>query len=201
MTKRDWVILSVGIIVIAVIIIALVAVRSCSQRPTESQRVEINSTQGTLVFIKLPGEQEQHLGNVPITVDVPFVAIIILRYKDKERVFTHDQWKNGKITHEFDTSKPVTSVTSFVSVSINAVPWAEVYIKPPGTDEFVKPGTKYFKITPDANGKDAHVTPIRGKMKVPAGTEIKLVYDGQEQIFPYESWKTRHSISHDFLGQ
>ena len=95
----------------------------------------------------------------------------------------------------------VPPATSHVSVSINAVPWAEVFIKPPGTNEFVKPGTKYFKITPEPNGTDTHVTPIRGKMKVPAGTAIKLVYDGREKVFPYESWKTRHSISHDFLGQ
>ena len=95
----------------------------------------------------------------------------------------------------------VPPATSHVSVSINAVPWAEVFIKPPGTNRFIKPGTKYFKITPAPNGKDTHVTPIRGKMKVPAGTTIKLVYDGREKVFPYESWKTRHSISHDFLGQ
>ena len=99
------------------------------------------------------------------------------------------------------TTTVIPPATSQVSVSINAVPWAEVFIKPPGTNRFIKPGTKYFKITPAPNGKDTHVTPIRGKMKVPAGTTIKLVYDGREKVFPYESWKTRHSISHDFLGQ
>lgn len=99
-------------------------------------------------------------------------------------------------------TKPViTPATAQVSVSINAVPWAEVFIKPPGRNRFIKPGTKHFNIPPDPNGKDTHVTPIRGKMKVPAGTAIKLVYEGREKIFPYESWKTRRSISHDFLGQ
>ena len=93
------------------------------------------------------------------------------------------------------------TATSHVSVSINAVPWAEVFIKLPGTNRFRKPGVKYFKIAPEPNGTDTHVTPIRGKMKVPAGTAIKLVYEGREKIFPYDSWKTRHSISHDFLGQ
>ncbi len=99
------------------------------------------------------------------------------------------------------TKRVIAPATSHVSVSINAVPWAEVFIKPPGTNRFIKPGIKYFKIAPEPNGEDTHVTPIRGKMKVPAGTAIKLVYDGREKIFPYESWKTRHSISHDFLGQ
>lgn len=72
---------------------------------------------------------------------------------------------------------------------------------PPGTNGFMKPEIKHFKIAPEPNGKDIHVTPIRGKMKVPAGTAIKLVYEGREKIFRYDSWKTTRSISHDFLGQ
>ncbi len=98
-------------------------------------------------------------------------------------------------------TRAIKPAPAYVSVSINAVPWAEVFIRTPGSARFVKPGTKYFNIKPPSNGKDAHVTPIRGKLKVPAGTAIKLVYDGREKIFPYESWKTRRSISHDFLGQ
>ena len=67
----------------------------------------------------------------PATVDIPIAAIVILRYKDKEQVFSHDQWKTGQISHNFD-SRNVGSrkpVTSLVSVSINAVPWAEVFHK------------------------------------------------------------------------
>ena len=95
----------------------------------------------------------------------------------------------------------IPPATPYVSVSINAVPWAEVFIKTPGSSRFIKPGPKYFNIKPKSNGKDAHVTPIRGKLKVPAGTAIKLVYEGREEIFPYETWKTRRSISHDFPGE
>ncbi len=97
------------------------------------------------------------------------------------------------------TTKP--TATSHVSVSINAVPWAEVLIKPPGTNEFVKPVTKYFKIAPEPNGTDSNVTPIRGELRVPVDTEIKLIYEGIETTFPYESWKASKSISHDFLEQ
>ena len=98
-------------------------------------------------------------------------------------------------------SRVVPPATSRVSVSINAVPWAEVLIKPPGTNNFIKPETKDFKIRPEPNGKDSNVTPIRGELRVPAGTEIKLIYDGKEETFLYESWKTNKSISHDFLEQ
>ncbi len=89
--------------------------------------------------------------------------------------------------------------TLHVSVSINAVPWAEVFIKTPGTNEFVKPESKFFKIRPEPNGTDSNITPIRGELSVPAGTEIKLIYEGKAETFPYESWKETKSISHDFL--
>ena len=95
----------------------------------------------------------------------------------------------------------VPPATSHVSVSINAVPWAEVFIKPPGTNRFVKPETKYFKIRPEPDGTDSNVTPIRGELRVPADTAIKLIYEGKEKTFPYDSWKATNSISHDFLEQ
>ena len=199
MTKLVWALLAVGIIIVVLLIFT---VRFSKSPSSESQRVEITATPGTQVFIKLPEKKENFLSRVPATVDVPIAAIIILRYKDREQVFSRDQRKNGKISHNFDSRKPVTSVTTvtpFVSVSINAVPWAEVFIKPPGTDRFIKPNSQNFKITPEPNGKNTNVTPIRGGMKVPTGTAIKLVYNGTEKIFPYEYWNARGSISHDFL--
>lgn len=200
MTKLVWALLAGGIIAIVILIFA---VRSCRPPSFESQRIEINATPGTRVFIKLPEKNEKYIRAVPATVDIPIAAIVILRYKDKEQVFSHDQWKTGQISHNFD-SRNVGSrkpVTSLVSVSINAVPWAEVFIKLPGTHHFITPRKQNFIISPEPNGKDTNVTPIRGGMKVPVGTAIKLVYDGKEQIFPYKSWKARHSISHDFLAQ
>lgn len=201
MTKLVWALLVGGLVAIVILIFA---VRSCRSPSSESQRIEINGTPGTRVFIKLPEKKEKYLRAVPATVDIPIAAIVILRYKNKEQVFSHDQWQTGQISYNFDSVKPVTSVpsaTRFVSVSINAIPWAEVFIRLPGTHHFITPRTQNFIITPEPNGKDNNVTPIRGGMKVPVGTAIKLVYDGKEQIFPYKSWKERHSISHDFLGQ
>ena len=195
MPKLVWVLLA---IVIITVVILIFAIRFSKSPSPVSQSIEIFATPGTQVFIKLPDQKEKYLGNVPATVDVPIAAIIILRYKDKEQVFSHKHVKNGKISHNFDSRK---HVISFVTLSINAVPWAEVLIKPPGTNRFMKPGTQNFIITPEPNGKNINVTPIRGGIKVPTGTAIKLVYDGNEKIFPYESWKARESISHDFLGQ
>ena len=117
---------------------------------------------------------------------------------------------NGDATPIAPTPTPVKptvtptakrTATSYVSVSINAVPWAEVFIKPPGTKRFVKPETKFFKIRPEPNGTDSNVTPIRGELRVPADTAIKLIYEGKEKTFPYESWQATKSISHDFLEQ
>ena len=200
MTKLVWALLVGGIIAIVILIFG---VRSCRSPSSESQRIEINATPGTRVFIKLPEKKEKYLRAVPATVDIPVAAIVILRYKDRKQVFSHEQWKSGKISHEFVSRNlgPRKPVTSLVSVSINAVPWAEVFIKLPGTHHFITPRKQNFIIMPEPNGKDINVTPIRGGMKVPVGTAIKLVYDGKEQIFPYKSWKARHSISHDFLGQ
>ena len=85
-------------------------------------------------------------------------------------------------------SEPAPPLTPVVSVSVNAVPWAEVFIKLPGTDRFIKPPEK-----------KSNITPIRGGLKVPIGTEIKLVYEGIDKVFPYEKWRRKKSISHDFL--
>ncbi len=88
-----------------------------------------------------------------------------------------------------------------VPVSINAIPWARVFVRLPQGDDFIEPRPQDFTIPPEPNGKNANVTPIRGGLQVPIGTTIKLVYQNKEKIFPYEAWKDRKLISHDFLNQ
>ena len=86
-------------------------------------------------------------------------------------------------------------------VSINAIPWARVFIKLPQDSGFIEPRVQDFTIPPEPNRKNANVTPIRGSLKVPVGTAIKLVCRGKEKIFPYEAWKDGKTISYDFLNQ
>ena len=106
---------------------------------------------------------------------------------------------NGpQIVEPTPRTKPVTKT---VSVSINAIPWARVFIKLPENDYFMEPRPRDFTIPPEPNGKNANVTPIPGDLKVPIGTAIKLMYRGKEKIFPYEVWKDGKTISHDFLNQ
>ena len=88
-----------------------------------------------------------------------------------------------------------------VSVSINAIPWARVFIKLPENDHFMGPRARDFTIPPESNGRNSNVTPIPGDLKVPIGTTIKLLHRGKEKIFPYEAWKDGKTISHDFLNQ
>ncbi|MDE0299282.1 MAG: hypothetical protein OXN17_11660 [Candidatus Poribacteria bacterium] len=76
-----------------------------------------------------------------------------------------------------------------VSVSINAVPWANVFIK--------RPVDANFRVPPNIA---SNITPIRGGLKVPIGTAIRLVYEGKEKTFNYESWKSTERISHNFLN-
>ncbi|MCE2396064.1 hypothetical protein J4G02_15985 [Candidatus Poribacteria bacterium] len=97
---------------------------------------------------------------------------------------------------------PLTqSETGTVSVSINAIPWARVFIQLPENNYFMEPRTRDFTIPLEPNEKNANVTPIPGDLKVPIGTTIKLMYRGNEKIFPYEVWKDGKTISHDFLNQ
>ena len=168
-----------------------------------SHRVEIDAPEGTQVFSKLPGKKEKYLDKAPAMVEVPIGAKIILRYKDKERVISANKVKRGKISEHFPPTEPVPTKAPipFVLVSINAVPWAEVFIKPPGTNYFIEPDTQNFTRGAERTGENRNVTPIRGKMRVQVGTSIKLVYDGREKIFPYESWGASKLISHNFLGQ
>lgn len=88
-----------------------------------------------------------------------------------------------------------------VPVSINAIPWARVFIKLPQDDDFIEPRVQDFTIPPESNAKNSNVTPIRGGLRVPVGATIKLVYQEKEKIFPYEVWKDGKTISHDFLSQ
>ena len=96
---------------------------------------------------------------------------------------------------------PIQSVTETVSISINAIPWARVFIKLPENDYFMEPRPQDFTIPPEPNQKEPNVTPIPGDLKVPSGTAIKLMYRGKEKIFPYEVWRAGRTISHDFLNQ
>ena len=88
-----------------------------------------------------------------------------------------------------------------VPVSINAIPWARVFIKLPENDHFIEPRARDFTIPPEPNGRNSNVTPIPGDLKVPIGTTIKLRYRGKEEIFSYEEWEAGKRISHDFLNE
>ena len=88
-----------------------------------------------------------------------------------------------------------------VSVSINAIPWARVFIKLPENDYFMEPRAQDFTIPPEPNATNSNVTPIPGDLKIPIGTTIKLMYRDDEKIFPYEVWRDGKTISHDFLNQ
>ena len=98
-------------------------------------------------------------------------------------------------------SPPTQSETGTVSVSINAIPWARVFIKLPENDYFMEPRAQDFTIPPEPNVTNSNVTPIPGDLKIPIGTTIKLMYRDDEKIFPYEVWRDGKTISHDFLNQ
>ena len=110
---------------------------------------------------------------------------------------------------ELDPPPPTQSVTvtetktetKTVPVSINAIPWARVFIKLPANDDFIVPRAQDFTIPPEPNARKSNVTPIPGDLKVPIGTTIKLIYRDNEKTFPYEVWKDGRTISHDFLNQ
>ena len=191
MTKSLNVLLAV---VVGVILIA--AIVFFKTRDSGSNRVEIKATPGTKVFAKLPGGEEQFLNSVSILadgkikVDVPTDADLILRYNNEEEIFAYEIWKEEKsIAHDFN---------AFVSVQINAIPWAEVFIKLPENDNYMSPRTQDFIIPPEPNEQNTNITPIRGGLKVSFGTTIKLVYQGKEKVFSYEEWKKDARISHKF---
>ena len=96
-----------------------------------SADVEIIAPKGTQVFARLPGEDENLLGEAPLTVDVRVDATIILRCEDKEKTYLPDSWRNGRINEPSFCPDPPPPRPRVVSVSINAVPWAKVFIKLP----------------------------------------------------------------------
>lgn len=211
MKKSVIALLVVGLIAVAILSVIIFRLWPILPEPPKPpirpqhtfHRVEIDAPEGTRVYSKLRGKQEKYLGNAPATVKVPMGAKIILRYKDKERVISANTVKGGKISEHFPPTAPVPTKAPirFVLVSINAVPWAEVFIKPPGENYFIEPDAQNFTRGADPTGENRNVTPIRGKMRVQAGTAIKLVYDGREKIFPYEVWEASKLISHNFQGQ
>ena len=95
----------------------------------------------------------------------------------------------------------VRSCQPCVSVSINAVPWAEVFIKLPHSNSYIKPQRAHYNIPPDPEEENPNVTPIRGGLCVPIGTTIKLSCRGKDEIFPYDEWKETKTISHDCSKQ
>ena len=94
--------------------------------------------------------------------------------------------------------RPITIQNPTAVVSVNAVPWAEVSIKLPKTPSYIKPKSHHFAMPPDPNGKISNITPIRGGLKVPIGTTIKLVYGDKESTFDYKAWETSKTVSHNF---
>lgn len=123
------------------------------------------------------------------TVSVIFIASLI--------IFIISWGRETSPTSQHDES--LTSLP--VTVSINAIPWARVFIKLPESDDFIEPRAQDFTIPPDPNQKISNITPIRGGLKVPIDTTIKLVYEDKEKSFPYEAWKDEKTISYDFLNQ
>ena len=200
MTKTAVLFLGAGFVAL-VIVIAILVRTGCPPPPPPppKSRVEITAPKDTQVFKSLPGESEQQLGvldEVPLVLKVEVGASVILRYKNKEKIFPSETWEDGKIIWH-PVPDPIRP--RLVSVSINAVPWAKVFIKLPKEQSFIKPQREHFTIPPDPTAKTPNVTPIRGRLKVPVGTAIKLVYSDKEKTFGYEAWKTSKTISHDFM--
>ena len=185
MTRTVAVLLGAGFVVPVIAIVFLV--RNGCREPTPKSRVEIIAPKGTQVFSRLPNEDERPLGGAPLTVDIRIDATVVLRYKEQEKIFPPESWRDVKIIEPFVPATPVPlPPPREVTVSINAVPWAKVFIKLPGTDQFRPPEKK------------SNITPIRGGLRVPIGTAIKLVHGNREKTFGYETWKTSMTISHDF---
>lgn len=190
MTKTRAILLGTGFVALVIGIVVLIQIINGNGDDLPPIRsVKIIAPKGTQVFKRLPNESEQSLGEAPLTVDVVVDATIILRYKGQEKIFPPEKWKGVKLIEDFGGADKRPRPSPVVTVSINAVPWAEVFIKLPETDRFIKPP-----------GKVSNITPIRGGLKVPVDTTIKLVYGEMVRIFNYKDWKHNKSISHDFLN-
>ncbi|MCG9129512.1 hypothetical protein JT359_18135 [Candidatus Poribacteria bacterium] len=188
---------SIGVILIFVLMISIVSFFIFTKKGRlPSELVEIQANPGTKVFAKLTGDKEQFLNSISklnddqIEVNVPVEVDIILRYENYEKIITNKEWqKNKVISIDFN---------ELVSAQINANPWAYVFIKLPGSDDFMRPRIGDFIIPPEPNEQNTNVTPIRGGLKVPIGTTFKLVYQDKEKVFSYEKWKKAKEISHEF---
>lgn len=188
MTRTVAVLLGTGFVALVIGIVVLIQIiNGNGDDPPPIRSVKIIAPKGTQVFERLPNESGQFLGKAPLTVDVEVDATIILRYKEQEKIYPPEKWKGIKLIEDFGGMDKRPRPSPVVTVSINAVPWAEVFIRHPDSDRFIKPP-----------GKKSNITPIRGGLRVPIGTVIKLVYENQEKMFSYEAWKTSMSISHDF---
>ena len=200
MTRTAVALLGAGFVAVVIAIVLLTKIFYPPE--PETRAVEITAPTGTKVYAKLPDESKQHLGDLvdnSLAVDVPIGASVILRHQKKEKTFPPDTWENGKIVWQPEPTAPKPTSPRVVSVFVNAVPWAEVFIKLPGADHFIIPRREHFTIPPSPDGEKPNVTPIRGGLKVPVGTTIKLEYGDKEKTFSYEAWKTGKTISHDFM--
>ena len=136
MTRTVAVLLGAGVVVLVIGIVLLIKIINGNgpSPPPKTRRVEIISNKGTQIFAKLPGDSEQHLGDLaetPLMVDVRSDATIVLRYKGQEKIFPPEKWKGIKLTEDFGDAgkRPSPSPpgpSPIVTVSINAVPWAKV---------------------------------------------------------------------------
>ena len=172
-----------------------------SGTPSSSQSASANSSTIKRIFgACMALFHRRHRYFYPVIISVCVVIIILLiitRPPDDGKqnqgklpadTSTQETGPDSKIPVLPIPSEPAPPLTPVVTVSINAVPWAKVFIKLPGTDRFIKPPEK-----------KSNITPIRGGLKVPIGTAIKLVYSDKEKTFGYEAWKTSKTISHDFM--
>ena len=188
-----------GVILALVIMVVLIVLVIIKGQNGEPQTVKIETNPGTKVFAKLPGGEEQFLDSVSrssnyrlsqIQVDVPSDADLILRFNNEEEIIAFEEWREEKaISVRFN---------DFISVQINAKPWALVYIKLPDSDDFIEPREQDFIEPPEPGETRTNFTPIRGGLRVPIGTAIKLVYQEKEKVFPYQVWKTDARITHTF---
>ena len=195
MTKSVGVLLVTLIVVVLIIAIIFLGFNHIFRGPDQ---VEIKTTPGTKIFVKLPGGEEKFLNSVStledglITVDVPINAEVILRYNNNERIVSYKTWKEDKsISHYFPISP--------ISIQIEAHPHAYILIKLPEGDTFIEPRYQDYISPPSPNNKyPPNLVPIRGGLKLPVGTAIKLVYQDREKVFPYQTWKSMDRISHNF---
>ena len=190
---------SISVVIIIAIVVFLIVLVVLWNRDGDLV-VEIQTNPGVKVFAKLPDGEEQFLNSVSalaegkIKVGVPIDADLILRYNNEEEVFPFQILKEeNAITHDFNDL-----LNDLISVQINAIPWAEVFIKLSENGDYIPPRIQDFIIPPELNEQNTNVTPIRGGLKIPIGTTIKLVYQGKEKVFTYEEWQKESRISHDF---